>query len=68
LFLGLYLKDFRFADCFFKKIHDTFAVSIIAKGIMGVSCFSEKLLILGLFFKICLSAFLLNFLADILFY
>jgi len=58
----LFFADFSFADCFFSNFMALLLVQFTANGILGV--FFENLLVLGLFFRICLSAFLFKFLAD----
>jgi len=62
LFFGLFFCRFMFCGLFFLNICGTFAVSIFCKKYWV--WFYENLLILGLFFRIYLSDFLFNFLAD----
>jgi len=61
-FLGLFFADFSFADCFFQILWHFCCFNLLRKAYWA--CFHENLLILGLFFQICLPAFLFNFLAD----
>jgi len=62
LFFGLVFGRILFCGLLFLTFTALLLFRCTAKGILGV--FLENLLILGLFFRICLPDFLFNFLAD----